>query len=1039
MYDFRSGCCRLSSRPTVALLAALTLAMAACSSDDLVAGPGEGGGGVDGGAIDGGGLADGGVADGGSADTSGPGDASEDVGGPDGVATCGDGVCAPGENAATCPQDCGPDPFACVEESCPDELAFCTSILGCNALWSCIVGCKLDEDCQDACVGDNPGGLGAFAAVAACAEESGCVVEPPECGDGVCEDGETPASCPADCGGGGSGLQCALDNCPEQGSACLGSGGCASIVACLEAGGDDECFDDKNTAALLLFDAFFGCGEVSGCFGGPVCGNGICEGPDENPGTCPADCAGGPVCGDGFCDPELEQSPEAPFYCPSDCEGGDDSCEDKCGAPFDPNAVCQCDEACVDAGDCCPDYGALCGGGGPVCGDGVCEGAEQNPNSPVFCPPDCEQGPICGDGVCQGGENPGTCPQDCAKEPICGDGECSPGETADGCPSDCGAGPVCGDGLCAAQESPDTCPEDCGGLKPVCGNGACEPGESNASCPSDCKQDPLQCVQDKCFAQALPCLSDPVCTDVALCLSACKGDECTACIVNVPDDSLVVIEPLLDCAVASGCFGGIPKPICGNGVCESLESKASCPKDCAVPTCGNGQCEDGESNATCPADCAPVCGDGACTPPESIFTCPTDCGPTCGDGQCESSEDQFGSPFYCPADCQQGPVCGDGQCQGPEQFPQSPFYCPADCQQGTVCGNGQCEQGENGFNCPQDCQAGSCKGQCGGQSNGCFCDAVCTSAGDCCADFKEECLGGCGDGICKKDVENEQNCPQDCGKQAVCGNGQCEDGETANSCPKDCGVDPVACVQQNCGPQLGACIGNGGCVQAVTCLSGCGSADECAKCVSGISDQALVVLQPVYTCANKAGCAGALPGFSCGDGACLSPVEDADVCPADCKAGPVCGDGKCEPGEQCVKDCAKQSVGACLKLSCAKQYSACIDNPICGALVGQCLFSCDVDDPACQQGCLGPIGLVDPTLTELGACGVDAGCLSVDIGGPVCGDGVCSAPSENAFTCPADCADQPTPCNTKADCAASEICCLSSDGSKSCKTFGDCF
>ena len=34
---------------------------------------------------------------------------------------------------------------------------------------------------------------------------------------------------------------------------------------------------------------------------------------------------------------------------------------------------------------------------------------------------------------------------------------------------------------------------------------------------------------------------------------------------------------------------------------------------------------------------------------------------------------------------------------------------------------------------------GSCAGACGGSAGSCYCDSVCTSAGDCCADFEAEC------------------------------------------------------------------------------------------------------------------------------------------------------------------------------------------------------------------------------------------------------------------------------------------------------------
>ncbi len=46
----------------------------------------------------------------------------------------------------------------------------------------------------------------------------------------------------------------------------------------------------------------------------------------------------------------------------------------------------------------------------------------------------------------------------------------------------------------------------------------------------------------------------------------------------------------------------------------------------------------------------------------------------------------------------------------------------------------------------QSASAQSCVGHCGGASTGCYCDSVCTSAGDCCSDYEAVCLGDGGGG-----------------------------------------------------------------------------------------------------------------------------------------------------------------------------------------------------------------------------------------------------------------------------------------------------
>ncbi len=94
--------------------------------------------------------------------------------------------------------------------------------------------------------------------------------------------------------------------------------------------------------------------------------------------------------------------------------------------------------------------------------------------------------------------------------------------------------------------------------------------------------------------------------------------------------------------------------VCGNGVCETGESKANCSADCgsAGPVCGNGTCESGETTANCSKDCGPagpVCGNGACESGETTVNCPQDCKTTVD--CCKQNGYTCGFASKCSKDC----------------------------------------------------------------------------------------------------------------------------------------------------------------------------------------------------------------------------------------------------------------------------------------------------------------------------------------------------------------------------------------------------
>lgn len=214
----------------------------------------------------------------------------------------------------------------------------------------------------------------------------------------------------------------------------------------------------------------------------------------------------------------------------------------------------------------------------------------------------------------------------------------------------------------------------------------------------------------------------------------------------------------------------VPKPVCGDGICNGTETPFTCGDDCP-PVCGDNICSPGEN---CPGDCnlSETCGDTVCDWDEDFITCPSDCADGCGDAECLAPE----TATSCPTDCGDlgsPPVCGDSACHETED----PVSCPADC--GTpalfpspppppppVCGDGTCALGENPCNCTADCGPV-------GDPAACACgDAVCDAGiGEDCASCATDCgecipppTGNCGDGVCEGGAgETCLTCEPDCG------------------------------------------------------------------------------------------------------------------------------------------------------------------------------------------------------------------------------------------------------------------------------------
>lgn len=314
-------------------------------------------------------------------------------------------------------------------------------------------------------------------------------------------------------------------------------------------------------------NAFADCSWNDGAcesLGGTVCGDGVCDYPEEDELSCPIDCEC--FCGDGYCNPDCE----SPMSCPVDCGG--DVCGDGICGPTESPASCP--------SDC----------GGAVCGDGICDEPEEDYiNCPVDCPP-----PVCGNDVCETGEDPESCPQDCA----CGDMICQSeyGEDPFTCPADCDpAVPV--EWTCYTHYYEDGfCDCGCGVMDPDCPDltvdvceycdsvGACNEGQS---CPG------LIDPENNAVCLAPECEINEDCDD---------GDPCTYDYCNN-----AICYHTVDCSLDPSC-DGLPcddedlcteNDECVGGVCEGT------PLDCGDgDPCTNDYCDPSEGICFNEYDCS---------------------------------------------------------------------------------------------------------------------------------------------------------------------------------------------------------------------------------------------------------------------------------------------------------------------------------------------------------------------------------------------------------------------------------------------------
>lgn len=212
----------------------------------------------------------------------------------------------------------------------------------------------------------------------------------------------------------------------------------------------------------------------------------------------------------------------------------------------------------------------------------------------------------CNQNSCNDGDftcNDGSC---IPYEWVCdGGNDCSTGEdeSPDVCANPCGPGNfACNDGACIPNEwvcdnivdcpnGEDELCNECDDNQFTCNNGGCIPNEWVCDGDNDCGDNsdefcgnPGVCDSglDTGDPQINACLGDACCLDFEACTSF--GEEVDTCFDCLNEGGGPLCDDAIQCAQASGCFGGPELDICGTGYSTG---------DVQTDQCLTGSCCDG--------------------------------------------------------------------------------------------------------------------------------------------------------------------------------------------------------------------------------------------------------------------------------------------------------------------------------------------------------------------------------------------------------------------------------------------------------------